>query len=98
VSVELVPQTFALRVGERFSAVPTFAGEPFDLVLTHCDVTGAETPQGREPFSLIFQAETPAHVPQQIVSLTNDALGEFHLFVVPLGPEDGRMRYEAVVN
>lgn len=97
-SVELVPETFYPRVDERFHATPTFAGEPFDLVLKSCDIAGPETPHGRVPFSLMFHAETAEHVPQQTVNFTNDALGEFELFIVPLGPVEGRMRYEAVIN
>jgi hypothetical protein len=95
-SVELLPETFSTRVGERFHAVPTFEGEPFDLVLTNCEV--GDTQHDRVPFSLLFHADTAGHVPQQIVTLTNDALGELELFVVPLGPDAGRMRYEAVIN
>jgi hypothetical protein len=97
-AVELAAETFQPAIGERFRATPTVAGEPFELVLARCDVFEPPAPGERAPFTLLFEADTPDHVPQQIVTLTNDGLGELGLFVVPLGPKEGRMRYEAVIN
>jgi hypothetical protein len=37
-------------------------------------------------------------VPQQTWSLRHPALGELALFLVPLGPDDDGMRYEAVIS
>jgi hypothetical protein len=95
--VELLPETFSGRVGDRFSAAPTVSGAPFELVLTSCDVS-SDTIDGRVPFSLIFHADTSEHVGQQIVSLSHDDLGEVALFIVPLGPQQGRMSYQVVIS
>ena len=61
-------------------------GEPYSL--------GEST--SRQPFSLLFLAEQEGHLPQQIYRVVNETLGELHIFLVPLGPESGKMRYEAV--
>jgi hypothetical protein len=96
-AVELVTSTFEPHLGETFTATPSLGGEPLELVLSSCD----ESPHARpdQPaFSLIFNAPGPAFMEQQIFTLEHAELGEFDLFLVPLGPKGDRMRYEAVVN
>jgi hypothetical protein len=92
-AVELVTGTFQPRVGETFAATPSMDGEPIDLVLTSCD----ESPHARPDhpaFSLVFRVPVPEPQPQQIFTLRHAELGEFDLFLVPLGPQE----YEAVIN
>ena len=98
-AVELVADTFAGRVGERFTATPSLGGEPLDLVLSSCD----ESPHARPDhpaFSLHFH--TPAaggYSPQQTFTIAHHELGEFPLFLVPHGPEaEHGLAYEAVIN
>jgi hypothetical protein len=96
-AVELLPSTFEPHIGETFGATPSREGEPFELVLSRCD----ESPHARPDhpaFSLLFHARGTGHLPQQIFALEHAELGQFDLFLVPLGPEGDRMRYEAVVN
>jgi hypothetical protein len=104
VALELKSETFAGHVGETFEVTPQVA-ERFELVLTSCE----ETPYGsaedwqdaiqRVPFSLFFHdADGSRFLPQQIVSFRHPELGEFELFIVPLGPDERGMRYEAVIN
>ena len=102
--VELVSDTFAGHVGEKFEVTPQ-AGQPFETVLSSCDETrygdhaGWREDIGRVPFSLIFVAPGGELVPQGIFSLRHADLGDFELFLVPLGPNaDGGMTYEAVIN
>ena len=52
--------------------------------------------QGRAPFSLEFTDPDPNHVPQQTVEFEDPEKGTYPLFVVPLGPSDDGMRYEAI--
>ena len=103
-AVELVSETFAPHVGETFT-VRLQSGETFDLVLTDCSEAPHGDPDelreriGRVPFSLLFHAaDRDRFAPQQIMSLTHPELGELELFLVPLGPDERGMRYEAVVN
>jgi hypothetical protein len=96
-SVELVTGTFEGHVGETFAATPSYSGEPLELVLSSCDESAHARPD-HPAFSLTFLAPGPEHLEQQIFALEHAELGQFDLFLVPLGPHDGRMRYEAVIN
>jgi hypothetical protein len=92
---ELTIDHFRDRVGERFTAT----AEGRRLTLTLRRVGALPRPvedKGREPFSLEFTDPEPEHVPQQTVVVEHDQLGTFDLFVVPLGPSDEGMRYEAI--
>ena len=52
---------------------------------------------GRESFSLIFINDDPTkHLIQQIYELHHDELGVLHLFLVPLGIVDDKVRYEVI--
>jgi hypothetical protein len=101
--VELVSETFAQRVGERFEIAPA-EGESFAATLSRCDVTTTGDPAdwlkqvGRVPFSLLFHADAATTVAQQTCVLHHPELGEFALFLVPLGPDERGARYEAVIG
>ena len=95
--------TFAPLVGHIFRGA-TAAGDPVDLVLSACEVTRYGSPEGwervlrRVPYSLQFHARGTLVVPQQIWTVHHPDLGEFALFLVPLGPDERGMRYEAVIS
>ena len=89
----LTADDFAPLVGERFELLLP-EGEPLELRLTSCDELGGAPEGARRPFSLIFHGDRL--VPQQIWTLRHPQLGELELFIVPLGPEEGGMRYEAI--
>ena len=93
-------ETFAPHVGATFQA-QTQTGETFDLVLTSCeeDSSSGPAPGGRIPFSLFFHdADASRYAPQQTFEMRHDELGEFPLFLVPLGPDQQGMRYQAVIS
>ncbi len=51
----------------------------------------------RAPFSLIFRSPGERrHAPQQIYTVRHPELGEIEIFLVPIGPDERGMRYEAV--
>ena len=54
------------------------------------------TPSGREPFSVVFGGPAEPLLPQRIYRFEHDTLGTFELFIVPIGPGDSGMQYEAV--
>ncbi|MDQ3145892.1 MAG: hypothetical protein M3R01_02970 [Actinomycetota bacterium] len=99
----MTSETFAEHLGDAFEATPT-DGEPLRLVLSRCEKTPYGSAEGwkgtlrRVPFSLVFHAPRDRLVPQQTWSLRHPALGELALFLVPLGPDDDGMRYEAVIS
>lgn len=70
-------------------------GGALDLLL--CEATALPTrAAGRQPFALLFREPAGAMIPQGTYPVDHPALGTFDLFVVPLGPDAGGMRYEAV--
>jgi hypothetical protein len=92
-ALELVTGTFEPHVGTTFKATPSFSGEPLELTLASC----VESPHARPDhpaFSLFFDATDPDVREQQIFALEHAELGQFDLFLVPVGPQ----QYEAVVN
>jgi hypothetical protein len=104
VAIELVSETFAPHVGEAFEVAPT-SGDAFEAVLSNCEETPYGDAQqwrdgfGRVPFSLLFHHEAASTaIPQQTCRLRHPELGELELFLVPLGPDERGMRYEAVVS
>jgi hypothetical protein len=46
----------------------------------------------------MFRAPGPGHLPQQTFAISHPELGEFPLFLVPRGPVEQSMAYEAVIN
>jgi hypothetical protein len=86
-------QTFTIRLE---------AVEPIALELasvTELGSGGAEPGPRRRPFSLLFLGPvSQQYLLQHIYRLEHEQLGALDLFLVPLGPEGGRMRYEAVFN
>jgi hypothetical protein len=96
-AVELVTGTFEDRVGDTFTATPSYAGVPLDLVLTSCDASPHARPE-HPAFSLIFDSSEPERLDQQIFVLEHPELGEFDLFLVPIARTEGGIAYEAVIN
>ena len=72
--------------------------DPIPLELTSVTELGAAyVPGGRRPFSLLFLGPPgPQYLLQGTYHLEHEGLGAFDLFIVPLGPQEGRMQYEAV--
>ena len=86
--------TFRDRLGETFR-LRDESGATLDLVLI--DTRGLPSHSGvREPFSVVFRAPARPVLDQMIRRLQHPELGAFELFLVPIGPDDLGMRYEAV--
>jgi hypothetical protein len=90
---------FDARLGEPFRLTVQGGGV---VVLELIEVTAhpylPPDPNRRRGFSLLFRGGGPGHVPQGTYRLQNHAMGTLDLFLVPLGPRDGAMAYEAVFN
>ncbi len=91
-------ETFEGREGETFSI--QFADAKLELTLASVDPLPEDFAQGKREraFSLIFHGPEETVLPQQTWPLDHDELGRLDLFLVPLGPEEGAMRYEAAFN
>jgi hypothetical protein len=90
---KLTARNFADRRQDNF-AVSGPAGA-LDLVLIEVEEFGPST-GGRNAFSLRFLGPLRPILPQAIYRLENAAMGALEVFLVPLGPHQGGMRYEAV--
>ena len=92
--------TFQPLVGERFQIAADQS--PIDVVLAEANAPAAggelesESGRVRAPFSIVFRGPLEPILPQRIYRFRHDALGSFELFIVPIGPDDDAMQYEAV--
>ena len=90
----LTVETFAELVGDRFAL-----GGPdstLELELIEANPLGARPGRGRAPFSVLFRGPLAPVMPQRIYPLVHETLGSLELFIVPIGPRDGGMVYEAI--
>ncbi|HET6938233.1 MAG TPA: hypothetical protein VFI19_06500 [Nocardioides sp.] len=90
---------FEGRVGEKF-VVSGDGDAPVPMELAEAKEStepGGIGPQGQErrQFSLVFRGPLERVLPQAIYGLDHDALGHLDLFLVPIGPAEGAMRYHA---
>ena len=94
---DFTPATFSELVGEPFRLLLD-DGSALELELV--SVTPAPTHPGgartREPFSIVFRGPMEPVLPQRIYQFENERLGALELFVVPIGPDESGMQYEAV--
>ena len=74
-------------------------GASHALVLISVDrLADSTTSDDREAFSVVFRGDNSQFLDQQIYRISHDALGNMDLFIVPIGPDDEGMRYEAVFS
>ena len=88
--------SFAVRVGETFRVDDGARMLELKLVDVSSGSSSTVAPGRRVPFSVVFLGPAEPVLPQRIYRFDNDTLGSFEIFIVPLGPADDRMRYEAV--
>ena len=88
-------ETFSPYVGDTFWVRLSDGRVETRLVEAH--PWGARGPEtSRQPFSLVFVGPGRVVLPQQTYPVEHESLGEFDLFLVPLGPDGAGNRYEAV--
>jgi hypothetical protein len=88
---EYLGSHFSLRYGD---------GKAEELTLIEAANLGGGRPVAagkREPYTLIFRAPSRDFLtPQRIYPLSHPALGELEIFLVPIGPDESGMRFEAI--
>ena len=93
---ELTHDTFAKELGSPFE-LDYGAEAPLKLELVEATAANPTSVGSRRtPFSLLFRGPRQPALPQRIYPLAHERLGRLEIFIVPLGPEGDRMRYEAV--
>ncbi|MBK9051531.1 MAG: hypothetical protein IPL78_11605 [Chloroflexi bacterium] len=94
----LTLEAFTPHLGTDFT-IALSNGETLTLQLADIKPLGHGRERGREPFALTFhhpQLPRNAHLPQHIYHLKHTILDPVEIFLVPLGPQQGLMRYEAI--
>ena len=93
-------ESFQLRVGDRFH-VSVMSGGKLDLELTsvrslvdYADSLSRGT--HRKPFSLSFIGPEGVRLPQGTYHFEHDELGEFDVFIVPIGRQGNQLTFEAI--
>lgn len=67
-----------------------------DLKLHSVSGFGQHPQSRREAYSLMFQGPMQPVLMQKIHRIRHQQMGQLDIFLVPLGPEGGVMRYEAI--
>jgi hypothetical protein len=91
--------TFSSRGGEQFRMLCDDDGSIVDLELvsvTPGPARPADARGRREPFSLVFRGPLEPVLPQRTYRFEHGELGSFELFIVPIGPDEAGMQYQAV--
>ena len=90
-------ERFLPHVGEVFHVVAG-AGQETPILLTEIArlPTDGSPRRTREPFSLVFHAAPDPWLEQQVYRLEKPGMEPFECFLVPIGPDQHGMRYEAI--
>jgi hypothetical protein len=90
--------TFTAVLGRRFTlALGEDAALELELVEASLRGVGADN-AARDPFGLVFTGPPAPQLPQGNYHLAQDAIGEFDLFIVPIGADAEAVRYEAIFS
>lgn len=91
--------TFSEHLGSTFRIYPD-TSEPLEVELVSATELGGSTgeePAGRrQPFSIVFRGPGDVLLPQRTYQIEHARIGTFKLFLVPIGPDDKGLRYEAI--
>jgi hypothetical protein len=95
VSIHLTKIMFEQNLNTKFWLVGE-GPEPLPLDLIELK----EGPSGprQEQFSLRFRGDRRRVLPQRIYPMKHDSIGEFDLFLVPIGQDETGTFYEAAFN
>ena len=96
---KLTIQDFASHQNEDFALELENAGLSLKMKLIEVSEIGSPKPQEkRRAFALVFLGPSDYPLNQQIYRLTHPKMRELNLFLVPIGPNQEGLQYEAVFN
>jgi hypothetical protein len=91
--------TFSGHLGDKFRVYPD-SSDPLEVELISATglggSAGGETSGRRQPFSIVFRGPGDVLLPQRIYRMEHEEIGAFDLFLVPIGPDEKGLRYEAI--
>ena len=94
----MTAEKFAGQIGQQFR-LRADADTAIQVELIDAKVLGsaaASDPSRRKPFAILFRGPMAPVWPQRIYRVEHDGMGTFDLFIVPVGPKNGGMEYEAI--
>ena len=71
---------------------------PLEAILFEVRLHEAHDGPRKQPFSLYFRSPQRGVLPQAIYQVEHEQMGPLEIFLVPIGPDEKGMRYEAVFN
>ena len=92
----LTIDTFRPLVGDDFAVLLDSTSIPLALREVMPLSKHTQEVTGRLPFSLLFAGPLTPLFEQRIYTLEHAAVGNFSVFMVPLGPKGGHMQYEVI--
>ncbi len=92
---QLNRRLFAEQLHTKFQV--SLQGMP-PLVLELFEVTEDNSAPKQEQFSLLFRGPKEPVLSQGICPMEHEKIGSLALFIVPIGPDEQGMRYQAVFN
>ena len=92
---------FTPYLNQKFRIQPESV-DPIEVELVEVTELGSESPDSegnarRRPFSIVFRGPVGIVLPQRIYQIVHKEMGTLGLFLVPIGPDQAGMRYEAVL-
>lgn len=98
-AVGLTQNEFSKHVNTKFRLDLDGADNfEFELVEVKGYLSSDNEQSGMERFSIFFRGPSQPYLPQSTYSLQHDEMGQFEIFLVPIGRDDESFRYEAVFN
>lgn len=92
---ELTLETFAPYVARTFMV--STEEDSFEAELIEASPMGTTRgPTGRQAFSLVLRGPRSEAPRQGVYRVAHGELGTLEIFMVPIGPDDKGMKYEAV--
>jgi len=92
----LTHQDFAKCVHQKCQV--RHGSSSLEMELIECRKLGApgRKEAQREPFALLFRGPHTPILPQRMYPIDFQELGTLEIFIVPIGPDDSGMQYEAI--
>ena len=96
--VSLTEKEFSQHVGTKFHVKIDEREIELDLIEVKGYVSQEIEQGGMERFSVFFAGPGDPFLPQKVYRLEHERMGEFEIFLVPVGGDQQGYRYEAVFN
>lgn len=95
----LTEKEFSQHLNTKFRArLEDGSGVELELVEVKGYLSKPEEQNGMERFSAFFEGPADTQLTQKTYTLVHDRMGEFEIFLVPIGGPTPDKRYEAVFN